>query len=615
MGNEAAKQEEEGDNQPDQNQKDEIPADTQLNKQYIDSPTSQDNPQNKEIIIKESQGPNHIIIKEKNYENNEGGVHTKMSERRVEYKIRKVDQDQDLEDDPENIEYDENAEQMEENAEQMEENIEGEGEAEMEGEYDINQQEDLGNDEYQEQGEYMAEQGYGMEIQDEANYAGDNYGQGENKSRVMINKSSSTNAYYNPNSNIRMIKKDGSNIYIETSGYQGRYTSSYSDIPRYMQFQKTETQGTGNIRSSLNVVKTEDISELVEIPREQYPTYAGRETVFIGGGMETGEYKFKGQGIVITQKGGLEENVKISEEEILKEINRRKNKPKKEKRKRYIVLDKFYAITEFEGKPIYKTEKMEQMQKQYEYNQQQKYSASSKGGAAAFSEKGQNIKSSNIDNSSQFQQFQFSQYQQSHSESSGNINNEIITNSMRFKNLKETMEPGDNFSKALLAQINSIRANPQSYISIIEKAKKNIMVDKRGRLIYNGKNKIALTRGEEAFNEAIEFLKSCKATDKLIYNPYLTVEMPKTENEIRFVNDLRYKVDGLVNKGIIIKSFWRNVIKDPDISFLMMIVDDMGEKSGMRRKDLLDPNMKYIGINSVEINGIFVSYIILCNKD
>ena len=91
--------------------------------------------------------------------------------------------------------------------------------------------------------------------------------------------------------------------------------------------------------------------------------------------------------------------------------------------------------------------------------------------------------------------------------------------------------------------------------------------------------------------------------------------MPKTENEIRFVNDLRYKVDGLVNKGIIIKSFWRNVIRDPDISFLMMIVDDMGEKSGMRRKDLLDPNMKYIGISSVEINGIFVSYIILCAKD
>ena len=103
-----------------------------------------------------------------------------------------------------------------------------------------------------------------------------------------------------------------------------------------MSFQKTETQGTGNILSSLNVVKTEDISELVEIPREEYQTYAGRETVFLGGGTETGEYKFKVQGIFIIQKGELEENVKISEDEILKEINRRKNKPKKEKKKKKI---------------------------------------------------------------------------------------------------------------------------------------------------------------------------------------------------------------------------------------------------------------------------------------
>ena len=42
-----------------------------------------------------------------------------------------------------------------------------------------------------------------------------------------------------------------------------------------------------------------------------------------------------------------------------------------------------------------------------------------------------------------------------------------------------------------------------------------------------------------------------------------------------------------------------------------MIVDDNGIKSGMRRKDLLDPNMKYIGISSVEIKKKFVCYITL----
>ena len=589
MGNESGKQEETPENQAEEIQKDEIPADTQQNNQYLEN-----------SLKKEDQDRKNIIIKEKHFENNEDGIQTKMDERRVEYHIRKVNQDNDENvESAENIEYDENAEQMEENAE---------------GEYEIIQQdqEELGDEGYQGRGEYITEQIYDKENQNMANYPND-YIQGQNYSKIVINKSNSSNAGYT-NKN---IKNSGNspNILIETGGYKGRHTSSYySDIPRYMSFQKAELRGSGNIRSSLNVVKTEDQSELVEIPKSQYASFAGRETVFIGGGMETGEYKFKGQGIIITQKGSLEGNVEISEEEILKEINRRKNKPKKEKRKKYEILDKFYAVTEYEGKPIYKTEKMEQMEKQYEYNQQQKYSAAAKGSAAFNMNSGSNIINDN--NNAQMNQMQFSQFEQSHSQSeSQNINNSSINYSLKYKNLDTSMQPSDNFSKALFSQINKIRSNPQSYINFIENSKKNIMTDKKGRLIYNGTIKIALTRGEQAFDEAIDFLKKSKSMEQLVFNPYLTVEMPKTANEIKYKNDLRYKVEKMINKGIIIKSFWRDVIRDPEISFLMMMVDDTGEMSGMRRKDLLDPNMKYIGINAVEINGSFVCYITLCPKE
>lgn len=589
MGNESGKQEETPENQAEEIQKDEIPADTQQNNQYLEN-----------SLKKEDQDRKNIIIKEKHFENNEDGIQTKMDERRVEYHIRKVNQDNDENvESAENIEYDENAEQMEENAE---------------GEYEIIQQdqEELGDEGYQERGEYITEQIYDKENQNMANYPND-YIQGQNYSKIVINKSNSSNAGYT-NKNIK-ISGNSPNILIETGGYKGRHTSSYySDIPRYMSFQKAELRGSGNIRSSLNVVKTEDQSELIEIPKSQYASFAGRETVFIGGGMETGEYKFKGQGIIITQKGSLEGNVEISEEEILKEINRRKNKPKKEKRKKYEILDKFYAVTEYEGKPIYKTEKMEQMEKQYEYNQQQKYSASAKGSAAFHMNSGSNIINDN--NNAQMNQMQFSQFEQSHSQSeSQNINNSSINYSLKYKNLDTSMQPSDNFSKALFSQINKIRSNPQSYINFIENSKKNIMTDKKGRLIYNGTIKIALTRGEQAFDEAIDFLKKSKSMEQLVFNPYLTVEMPKTANEIKYKNDLRYKVEKMINKGIIIKSFWRDVIRDPEISFLMMMVDDTGEMSGMRRKDLLDPNMKYIGINAVEINGSFVCYITLCPKE
>ena len=412
--------------------------------------------------------------------------------------------------------------------------------------------------------------------------------------------------------NIRINKNDiKPNVYVQSSGYydnisQNRY-QYHSDIPRYMSFAKSTEQKkvNANIRSSLNVVKTENISELVEIPKSQYGDYEGRETIFIGGGMDTGEYKFKGQGVVITQGEVPDGKIIISEEEILKEINRRKNKPRKKKEKRYVVLDRFYATTEFDGKPIKKIEKVEHQEKEYAYEEQQKYYSSSqmKGKAYEYSsEQAQGFQS------------QMQQYGQSQNQSYGmNMNMKMgMDNSgnVRYKKLIKT-SPYDNYSKYLLEQINKIRTDPQSYIGIIEDAKNNIIKDKHGRLIYNGKIKIALTDGEAAFNNAINYLRNVQPMNKLEYNPYITVELPKTENELKYKNDLTLKIENMVNNGINVKSYWRDVIKDPEISFLMMIVDDNGIKSGMRRKDLLDPNMKYIGISSIEINGNFVCYITL----
>ena len=346
--------------------------------------------------------------------------------------------------------------------------------------------------------------------------------------------------------------------------------------------------------------------------------------------MDTGEYKFRGQGIVITQAEGPGKII-ISEEEILKEINRRKNKPKKEKKKRYEVLDRFYAITEFDGKPIRKIEKVEQQQKQYEYEEQQKYYSSSKGNMQyQFSSKeSQSQQIQNNNNNNQSQQFQFQSHQsQAQSQSQSQINlqsniqgqnlsqfqsSQMQQMNMKYKNISNA-SPSDNYSKYLLEQINKIRTDPQSYIGVIEDAKNNIIKDKNGRYIFNGKIRIALMNGESAFNNAIDYLKKVQSMGKLVYNPFLTVELPKSENEIKYKNDLSLKVDNMIKNGTIIKSFWRDVIKDPQISFLMMIVDDTGDNSGMRRKDILDPNMKYIGISSIDINGSFVCYITLSNE-
>ena len=136
-------------------------------------------------------------------------------------------------------------------------------------------------------------------------------------------------------------------------------------------------------------------------------------------------------------------------------------------------------------------------------------------------------------------------------------------------------------------------------------------MDGYGRLIYNGKLKVALNQGEPAFDNAINYLKEINPMEKLEFNQLITVECPENENDILDVNYITYKVDNLINTGIYINSYWRDIINDPEISFLLMIVDDICYKSGKRRKDILNPNMKYIGISSKEINGKFVCFITL----
>jgi len=415
------------------------------------------------------------------------------------------------------------------------------------------------------------------------------------------NLSNNFNTIYNenePETKIIINNAEGGfnkHIYLPNNNHIRRNTLYNSCIPRYMTFEKSEEKGESKIRGSVNLVRNENFSELIEIPKSEYSKYAGRETIHVGGGMSTGEYKFRGQGIIITQKKGMKENIVFSEDEILKEINKMKNKPKKIKGRRYEVLDKFYALTEYDGEPIYK---MEKMKSQYEYDHQMKYS--------------DNDKSSTI---FKFKNKKNQISQQAQSKSKGiNMDNKRSNYTLKYKALSSKLEPNDEYSKYLFYKINKLRVNPQSYIKTLEDCKKNIIKDKHGRLIYNNEIKILLRKGEEAFNDAINFLKKLKPMNNLIFNPYIVIDLPKNEDDIKNKKDIFTKAENMINEGIIIKSFWRNVIKDPELSLLMLIVDDTGDNYAKRRNDIFDRNMKYIGINSIEINKNFLSYFSLCNE-
>ena len=215
--------------------------------------------------------------------------------------------------------------------------------------------------------------------------------------------------------------------------------------------------------------------------------------------------------------------------------------------------------------------------------------------------------------------------------SSNNVDSQVIKSTMFYdkqndeneknsqpvnKILDETADahltPSDDFSNYIFNKINDIRQNPQKYISVLEDAKNNITTDKKTRkLIYkspNSKVKVALNRGADAFDEAIMFLNNLEPMNPLIYHPLITVNVPDNELDLKNKDYLKDEVTRIENKDILIKSFFKDNVKEPETSFILLIADD-SKNSGVKRKDILDKNKKYIGIVSKKIEKSFACYI------
>ena len=319
-----------------------------------------------------------------------------------------------------------------------------------------------------------------------------------------------------------------------------------------------------------NISPDEIRKEFVDIPLNEIKE---KDIIMIyGNGIKTGEYKFIGEKKIIKEDIVPNKNMIINQEEINEELIKRKNK-KKEKKISYEVIDKYYALTNITTKTIKKIEKTMNNNK---------------------SHKNYFYSTVNINKSNPIYQTQGK-----------------YINNLAQQNIINNISPSDNYSCYFLSQINKIRTEPQSFIGVIEDSKANIIKDHLGRLIYNGKIKVCLNTGEAAFDEAIQFLKELEPMEPLIYNPQITINAPLNEDDILDKDDLNKKIKAMMNLGFNFRSYWRDVIKDPEISFLLMIIDDNGIKSGMKRKDILCPYVKYIGISSSEVNQNFVCYITL----
>ena len=170
------------------------------------------------------------------------------------------------------------------------------------------------------------------------------------------------------------------------------------------------------------------------------------------------------------------------------------------------------------------------------------------------------------------------------------------------------MSPKNEYPQKFIYLINEIRSNPLLYSQVVEESIKNIKTTNNNRLIYNNGVKVALYRGEEAFKEAINTLKNIESLPPLRFNPQLCIPLPENEMELNDQNFLKEQVDKMRQKNINVEIYFKDLIKIPEVSILLMIVDDNSKNNSKKRDTLLNENFKFIGVNSKYIGKYFIAH-------
>ena len=105
----------------------------------------------------------------------------------------------------------------------------------------------------------------------------------------------------------------------------------------------------------------------------------------------------------------------------------------------------------------------------------------------------------------------------------------------------------------------------------------------------------------------METLNKLDPVEPLQFNKDILIDLPNSMQEFKDPNYINQKAKEKMEQ---LKSkifFFKDYIKDPETSVLLMIVDDYGKNAGKKRLCLLTPDFKYIGINCKFIENNFIA--------
>ena len=186
-----------------------------------------------------------------------------------------------------------------------------------------------------------------------------------------------------------------------------------------------------------------------------------------------------------------------------------------------------------------------------------------------------------------------------------NIVDDKITN-LDTNFVKENNETTNRFNSRVLDLINKIRRDPPSYANTILENIQYIS-NENNKLIFKKKVKVLLNKGEEAFRNAAEELKKTAPMNDLTIKNEIAIPLPLSQEEIND-NALLINQVNIIRQNYNINVYFKNMIKNPEIAVLLLIVDDSANSPGAKRRAILNPHFRKIGINSKFINTTFISF-------
>ena len=183
-----------------------------------------------------------------------------------------------------------------------------------------------------------------------------------------------------------------------------------------------------------------------------------------------------------------------------------------------------------------------------------------------------------------------------------------IENILNEKNIESkeisSIYPLTDYVKKVFVLINKIRTSPSKFVTVIEQAEKYIK-EINGRKIFDGNGiKVSLNEGKTMFRDCAQYLKTLSPMEELSFCDDIVLECPTDEKKIKDINIFKEKVLEKKEKTGII-AYFKDSVRIPEISVLLMLVDDAIKNPRKKRETLLNPNYKFIGISAsdVEINN------------